>query len=187
MLWTWFEEDKLLSAMGKPRLHTDAEGFFKHEYLWDLLVRRLCLEYEKHRAERPSGTTVIIEFSRGSTHGGYRRAFSQLNPRILSSAVVLYVNVSFGESMRKNRRRFNPQAPHSILEHSLPDDKLRRLYEWDDWPELCVGDSRYLSIGDWKLPYMVFENEEDFTTAGGDRLGARLERCCGKLWRLASR
>ena len=187
MLWTWFEEDKLLSQMGKPRLHTDAEGFFKHEYLWDLLVERLCLEYVKHRAERPSGSSVIIEFSRGSAHGGYRRAFGQLSPRILGSAVVLYVNVSFEESMRKNRRRFNPRAPHSILEHSLPDEKLRRLYELDDWPELCAGDARYLSVGDGKVPYVVFENEEDYTTAGGERLGTRLERCCAALWRLVSR
>jgi len=44
MLWTWFEEDKLLSQMGKPRLHTDEQGYFKHDYLWDLLVRRMCLE-----------------------------------------------------------------------------------------------------------------------------------------------
>ena len=74
MLWAWFEEDRLLSELGKPRLHTDEKGYFKHDYLWDLLVRRLCLEYEKHRAESPTGSSAIIEFSRGNSHGGYRRA-----------------------------------------------------------------------------------------------------------------
>jgi hypothetical protein len=185
MLWTWLEEDKLLSQMGKPRLHTDGEGYFKQDYLWDLLVHRLGLEYEKHRAERRSGSSVIIEFSRGTSHGGYRRAFGQLNPRILDSAVVLYVNVSFEESMRKNRRRFNPQAPHSILEHSLPDEKLRRLYGMDDWSELTAQDTSFLSVGKKQVPYTVFENEEDYTSAGGAQLGSRLEMCCRYLWRLA--
>jgi hypothetical protein len=186
MLWSWFEEDRLLSEMGKPRLHTNEEGYFKQDYLWDLLVRRLCLEYEKHRAERPSGTTVIIEFSRGNSHGGYRRAFQQLSTRILESAVVLYVNVSFQESIRKNRRRFNPQAPHSILEHSLPEEKMRQLYEMDDWAELSSRDSRFLSVGNVQVPYTVFENEEDYTTAGGAKLGRRLSPCCEQLWRLAA-
>ena len=186
MLWTWFEEDKLLSELGKPRLHTDEKGYFKQEYLWDLLVRRLCLEYEKHRAERPEGSSAIIEFSRGNSHGGYRRAFRQLSTRILEKAVVLYVNVSFQESMRKNRRRFNPQAPHSILEHSLPEEKMRYLYEMDDWSELSGRNCDFLSIQDLQVPYAVFENEEDYTSAGGEELGRPLELCCQRLWRLAT-
>ena len=186
MLWTWFEEDKLLSELGKPRLHTDEKGYFKHEHLWDLLVRRLCLEYEKHRAERPEGSSVIIEFSRGDSHGGYSRAFRQLSNRILERAVVLYVNVSFQESMRKNRRRFNPQAPHSILEHSLPEEKMRHLYETDDWSELSRRDPDFLLVKDLQVPYAVFENEEDYTSAGGEELGRPLELCCQRLWRLAT-
>jgi hypothetical protein len=48
MLWTWYEEDHILSqVLGKPRLHTDELGYFKHIYQWDLLVERLSLEYEK--------------------------------------------------------------------------------------------------------------------------------------------
>ena len=185
MLWTWFEEDKLLSRMSRPRMHTDREGYFKHDYLWDLLVSRLCLEYEKHRAERPAGSSVIIEFSRGISHGGYARAFGRLTGQILEAAAVLYVNVSFDESLRKNRLRYNPQAPHSILEHSLPDEKLRHLYEMDDWSELSAGDSRCLSFGNRRVPYTVLENEEDYTTAGGAELGNRLETCFSGLWRSA--
>ncbi len=187
MLWTWFEEDRLLSELGKPRLHIDEKGYFKHEYLWDLLVRRLCLEYEKHQTESAAGGSAIIEFSRGNSHGGYRRAFGQLSTRILEKAVVLYVNVSFQESMRKNRRRFNPQAPHSILEHSLPEEKMRHLYEMDDWFELSGRNRDFLSIQDLRVPFAVFENEEDYTSAGGEELGGPLELCCQRLWRLAAR
>jgi len=42
---------------------------------------------------------------------------------MLKSAAILYVNVSFSESLRKNRKRFNPNKPDSILEHGLPDEK----------------------------------------------------------------
>jgi len=186
MLWSWFEEDKLLGQMGKPRLHTDREGFFKRDHFWDLLVQRLCLEYQKHRAEQAEGSTVIIEFSRGSSHGGYDRAFQQLSTRILERAVVLYVEVSFEESLRKNSRRFNPQAPHSILEHSLPEEKMRRLYGEDDWARFGAQDSGFLSLLNLRVPYAVFANEEDHTSAGGEQLGRPLARCCQRLWELAA-
>lgn len=187
MLWAWFEEDKLLSEMGKPPLHTGGDGYFKEDYLWDLLIRRLCLEYKKRKTEDPSlheGNTVIIEFSRGSEHGGYRRAFEQMSVDVLEAAVVLYLQVSFEESLRKNRRRFNPEAPHSILEHSLPEAKMKRLYGIDDWSELSRSDSRFLLFKDLKVPYSVFENEADFTTTSGEELGRRLAGCFEALWRI---
>ncbi len=47
MLWVWFEEDAILAEMGKPRLHTTDGIDFKANYMWDVLVRRMCLEYNK--------------------------------------------------------------------------------------------------------------------------------------------
>lgn len=187
MLWAWFEEDKLLAEMGIPPLHTGGDGYFKEDYLWDLLIRRLCLEYKKRKTEDPSlheGSTVIIEFSRGSEHGGYRRAFEQMSVDVLEAAAVLYLQVSFEESLRKNHKRFNPEAPHSILEHSLPEAKMKRLYGIDDWSELSRSDSRFLLLKDLKIPYSVFENEADFTTTGGEELGRRLAGCFEALWRI---
>ena len=37
LLWAWFEEDRLLARMGHPRLHTDADEYFRRRYLWDVL------------------------------------------------------------------------------------------------------------------------------------------------------
>ena len=34
------------------------------------------------------------------------------------------VQVSFAESLRKNRKRFNPERPDSILEHAVDEKKL---------------------------------------------------------------
>jgi hypothetical protein len=40
---------------------------------------------------------------------------------------------------------------------------------------------RLLSIRGHRVPYAVFENEDDLTTAGGPRLGARLAQVLGSL------
>ena len=82
MLWTWFEEDALLERMGHPRLHTTVDGYFKYRYLWDLLIERIGLDYQKLMRDF-SGDTVVLEFSRGSEHGGYQSAFDHLSEEIL--------------------------------------------------------------------------------------------------------
>ncbi len=51
MLWAWMEEDQLLEHMGHPRLHTDRDGYFLHQYLWDVLIERIGLEYQKRQRQ----------------------------------------------------------------------------------------------------------------------------------------
>ena len=130
MIWAWFEEDDLLDKMGHPRLYTDSGGHFLRDYFWDLLIERLGLECQKRQRDLPAGsekTTTLIEFSRGREHGGYRSAFSHLSRQILEKSAILYIDVSWEESVRKNKKRFNPEKPDSILEHSLSDEKMERL------------------------------------------------------------
>ena len=187
MLWTWFEEDDILeNEFNKPRLHTDPKGYFKQDYLWNLLIRRLELEYKKRLNDNPGyqqNKTVIIEFSRGAEHGGYTQALNHFSGVILKSACILYVNVSYKESLRKNRLRFNPQRPHSILEHAMPDEKLENLYFEDDWHHLAGLESNFLSLDSCQVPYAVFENEDDITSSHTDLLGARLELTLNHLWK----
>ena len=178
MLWTWFEEDDILEKMGYPRLHSDEEGYFKGEHLWHLLIRRMCFEYQKKVTRIPDyhqKYTTIIEFSRGSEHGGYKEAYQHLSKDVLERMAILYLDVSFSESLRKNRARFNPNEPDSILEHGLPDKKV-------DWHELAKDDPAYIEIQGIKVPYVIFENEDDVTTARGDALGNRLEARLQTLW-----
>jgi hypothetical protein len=188
MLWTWFEEDHILShVLRQPRLHTDDQGDFKYPYLWNLLIERFNLEYEKRLRDAPGffdHTSLLIEFARGSQHGGYAEAFAHLSDALLRQAGVVYVNVSFDESLRKNRRRFNPDRPHSILEHALPDDKLERLYREADWANFSAADPRFLLVRSLRVPYVVFENEDDVTTHQPDLLAARLETVMGQLWEI---
>ncbi len=181
MLWTWFEEDALLERMGYPRLYTTLEGYFKQTYLWDLLIERISLEYEKLLRDFRSDT-IILEFSRGKEHGGHKRAFQHLSAEILKNLAIIYINVPWEESLRKNRLRFNPDRPDSILEHGLPDEKLEKLYRYTDWDALVQDDPKYLAINGQRVPYVVFENADDVTTAQGPALGQRLEDVLNVLW-----
>lgn len=183
MLWAWFEEDHLLDTVfNQPRLHSLPDLNFKHQYLWHLLIERLGLEVRKLTQEGRPDLSMIVEFSRGTEHGGYRQAYDHLPPDFLQRAALLYVNVSFEESLRKNRKRFNPNKPHSILEHGLSDDKLTTLYRQDDFLELTSENPSRLEIKGVRVPYAVFENEDDVTTGKPDLLAARLQDCMERLW-----
>ena len=141
LLWAWFEEDHLLAEMGPSACTpppTATSSGPTCGTCW-------CAGCAWNTTSWPAGTrawhehtTVLLEFSRGSEHGGYARAFAHLSEAVLERLAVLYVRVSFQESLRKNRRRFNPDRPHSILEHALPDEKLARLYGEDDWDQLAA-------------------------------------------------
>jgi hypothetical protein len=188
MLWTWFEEDDILSRkFGLPRLHTDERGYFIFQELWHLLTERLSLDYAKLLRDDPSyheHSTCMIEFSRGTEHGGYVEAFQHLSKEILKRAVILYVRVPYEESLRKNRRRSNPDKPDSILEHGLSDEKMERLYRDDDFASLTPGESGWLEIRGHRVPFAVFPNEDDVTTGKPDQLSARLESVLGELWKM---
>lgn len=184
MLWTWFEEDSILAKLGHKRLHTDDDFSFLYPHLWDVLIERINLEYSKKNRDNPDlhdKKTIIIEFARGTTHGGFERAFTHLSKEIAAKLAILYVNVSWEESLRKNRARFNPDRPDSILEHGLPDEKLEKLYRYVDWEEITANQPGALDIQGVPVPYVVFENEDDVTSQGGELLGNRLEDSLSRL------
>lgn len=187
MLWTWFEEDAILEKiLGKPRIHTNSEGDFLYEYQWHLLIERISIDYAKRLRDVHNyhdRFTSIIEFSRGSEHGGYKAAFPHLSDEILEKAGIVYIDVSYEESKRKNRRRFNPEKPDSILEHGLPDAKLERLYKEIDWKEISAANPEFIDIKGFKVPYVIFNNEPEITDKP-EELGKHLEEILQKLWKL---
>ncbi|MBM4157713.1 MAG: hypothetical protein FJ216_02905 [Ignavibacteria bacterium] len=186
MLWTWFEEDDILEKkFSKPRLHSTPDGYFLHEYLWHLLIERISLDYKKlsRDSKNQKDITYLIEFSRGTEHGGYKEAFKHLSVELLENAALLYVNVPYEESLRKNRKRFNPEKPDSILEHGLPDSKLERLYKGVDFHEIIKGTPTHLNINGINVPYVIFENmpskTDDFKL-----LAPALDDVIGRLWEI---
>lgn len=185
-LWRWFEEDHLLSQMGNKRLYTDEEGYFKETCFWDLLIQMINLEFDKFMRDsaHTNQQTIIIEFSRGKEHGGYKHALPLLSPDILKKLSILYVDVPWEESLRKNRQRFNPEKPDSVLEHSLPDSKLERLYRECDFKEMVNGFQGTVQVNGLKIPYAIFDNHDDVTTARDAALGARLKDVLETLWQI---
>ncbi len=185
MLWTWFEEDALLEQkFGRSRLHTTPEGDFLYEDLWHLLVERMNLDYAKLVRDDPGAAsfTTLIEFSRGTEHGGYRKAYAHLSETILRQAAIFYIDVPYEESLRKNRHRFNPDKPDSILEHGLSDAKLERLYREVDWAQVSAGNPETIAINSIPVPYAVFPNADDVTTALSAIFEQRLQHTLGALW-----
>jgi hypothetical protein len=187
ILWRWFEEDAILAKLGHPRLYTDEDGYFLYTYLWDLLIELISLDYAKKLRDDPGyhdKKTAIVEFARGSEHGGFARAFKHISPEMAERMAILYIDVSWEESLRKNRARFNPDRPDSILEHGLPDEKMETLYRDVDWEEITAEDPHFIEIQGVQVPYVVFENEDDVTTDRGPALARRLQERLGQLWKL---
>ena len=193
ILWERFEDDDMMEEMGEPRLLTDKEFFyegktmpgnvFKGKWFWNFLIKKLNLQYFKMLRNDPAfheKKTLFIEFARGSEHGGFREAFSYLSPQVLDHAAALYIKVDWPESLRKNRRRYNPDRPDSSLQHALEDKKLEMLYRDSDWEEFAA-DPRVLHVGGRKIPYAVFDNMPEKTDRP-EVLGAHLEEVLQKLW-----
>jgi hypothetical protein len=196
ILWERFEDDDIYERHGKPRLISDTrftykgeeyEGYvFKDKFFWNFLIEKFNLEYSKKLRDDPGyhdRRTLLVEFSRGSEHGGFRTAYDYLSDAILEKAATLYINCSWEESLRKNRRRFNPDKPDSVLEHGLEDRKLEMLYKESDWAEFSAASPDFLDVKGRKVPYAVFQNEPEITDKP-DLLGAHLEEVLGRLWSL---
>jgi len=94
-VWESFEIDDILSRHGKPRVWSDEKYWFKDEFIWNLYIERINLEYRKKLARNPhyhDTTTTIIEFARGGDNGIFE-ALRYLHEDILSKAVLMYIRV----------------------------------------------------------------------------------------------
>lgn len=183
-VWETFEIDDLLERLGQPRVFTTRDYYFLGDHLWNLFIERINLEFRKQLARDPGFAgryTSLVEFSRGGERG-FAEAFEHLSDEILSRAGIVYIAVSYEESVRKNRRRFDPRRADSILYHSLPDEKMERYYRTNDWERLSGGaQAGRIRVRGLDVPFAVFDNEPEQT---GDpaKLGPALERACAALW-----
>ncbi len=185
-VWESFEVDDLLERLGQARVFTTKDYYFLGDHVWDLFIERINLEFQKRLARDPALTTketVLVEFSRGGAEG-FAHAFARLSDEILRRAGIVYINVSYEESCRKNRRRFDPAQADSILFHGLPDAKMEFYYRTNDWERLSGGAKvGRIPVRGFEVPFAVFDNEPERT---GDpaQLGPALEETFGNLWAL---
>ncbi len=185
-VWETFEIDDILTKHGRPRIWTDEKYWFKDHFIWNLYIERINLEYRKKLARDPryhETTTTLIEFARGGENGIYE-ALSYLHEEILSKACLMYIRVDYEESVRKNRRRARPGQEHSILYHSLPDEKMEFYYKINDWDKLEAKNPTHIEVKGFKVPYAVFENMPE-KTLDPNLIGEELERVTKKLWEIS--
>ena len=183
-VWETFEIDDLLERLGRPRVFTTKDYYFTGDHLWNLFIERINLEFRKRLArdvEFTTQQTVLVEFSRGGENG-FGEAFSHLADEILGRAGIVYINVSYEESCRKNRRRFDPAQADSILFHALPDEKMEFYYRTNDWERLSGGrKAGRIRIRGFDVPFAVFDNEPERTDDPA-KLGPALEQVFAALW-----
>jgi hypothetical protein len=184
-VWQTFEEDDIRAKHGKPRQNTTPDLLFIDPFIWNLYIEKINLEFRKRLARDPQyldGRTVIIEFARGGENG-FAEAFSFLCDEILQRARIVYIKVSYAESVRKNHKRARTGQEDSILYHSLPDAKMEKYYKTNDWDQLARGkNAGVIQIKDHRVPFAVFENEPEKTDDPA-KLGPALEQVFGQLWR----
>jgi hypothetical protein len=184
-VWETFEIDDILTRHGKPRLWTDERYYFNDHFIWNLYIERINLAYRKKLARTPAyhdRMTILVEFARGGKHG-IHEALHHLHEEILRKASLIYIKVSYEESVRKNRRRARKGEEDSILYHSLPDEKMEFYYERNDWEELAAKDPDRIEVKGFRVPYAVFENEPE-KTLEPVKIGIELEKVTKKLWLL---
>lgn len=164
-IWIWekFEEDDLWEKTSKGRIFSQKCG---ENYglvdgtLFTFMMERFNVEVpKKYRKEQ----TLLIEFSRGGENG-YREALNLLSPEVLKKAAILYIQVSFEESWRRNVARYEEKLKHSILAHMVPRETMEKFYKVDDWKELTgEKETGYIECHGIKVPFVTMLNEPEST------------------------
>jgi hypothetical protein len=185
-VWQTFENDAIRQSMGLGRRDTDDALYFLDDRIWDFFIERIDLDLRKKLARDPlllERHTVMMEFARGGENG-FANAFQHLSDDALVHAAILYIDVSFEESLRKNRRRYRPEQADSILYHSLEDAKMERYYRDNDWEHLSEGhDEGFIMAKGHQVPFAVFHNEPE-KTLDPELLGAALRDVTDRLVKL---
>ena len=183
-LWDACVDDDAREAKREPRLFSErvpegynitAPGFrggLVHRFNETIAERYLSVPsfYE-------SGT-VLIEFARGRDDG-FRKSLEQFEPAILKRAAILYIQVSFEESYRRNSARYQQAQKESILFHKVPDRDMYGFFRENDWAEMTAGaPDGTLMLSGVSVPFVSMPNEPESTDPAvlGPRYGAALNR-----------
>ena len=184
-VWETFELDDLMTRFKQPRIWSDEKYWFKDQYVWDLYMERMALDYKKKVLKDPAyhdKMTTLVEFARGGENA-IHHALTFHTDEMLRKASLMYIKVPYEESVRKNRKRARPGQEDSILYHSLPDEKMEFYYKTNDWEQLTAKDPKFIEVKGHKIPYCAFENMPE-KTMDLTLIAPELERVTKKLWSL---
>jgi hypothetical protein len=122
--------------------------------------------------------TLLIEFARG-VDDGFRESLQRFQPEVLARAAILYIEVSFEESYRRNSARYRPGREESTLFHKVPDRDMLGYFRDNDWARVTGGARHgYLELSGVCVPFVSMNNEPESTDPGvlGERYAAALGR-----------
>lgn len=182
ILWQLFLEDDLWERVGRGRLHSRMAGenyAVADDHVWPFLTLRLIEEL----TQRPAGPgeTVIVEFARGGPEG-YWKALGFFPSSILREAALLYLDVPFEESWRRNLARYDRARRDGILTHSVPREEMERTYATDDWKALAPKGQGHLELGEIGVPYVTVLNVPEPLTP--EEFARRFQPAFEALWGL---
>ena len=189
-LWKKFEEDDVWEKVAGKRLYSKIS---EHAYvvnsseLVEFLMEKFNYEVEQKflsNKEFYNDSSVFIEFARGSKQdGGYKKALGLLSKELLERAAILYIDVSYEESRRRNQARYEEKLKHSILAHKVPEEDFVRFSSETDWPQLTEEKgSGYLEMNDLKVPFVTMHNEPELLP--GPEIAERYKTALNKLFDL---
>lgn len=186
-LWEKFMEDNIWEKAGYERRYSfagDNPGLNeKGARLFDFCLAKFNAEVAKHYLANENfyrDGTLFLEFSRGG-EGAYSHALSKLSPAILKQSVILFVLVSYEESLRRNEARYQEKLQHSVLAHKVPDLTMQLYYQTHDWLSLTKNQpSGLLAVQGIQVPFATMNNEPEITDAV--LLGRRYGKALDQLW-----
>jgi len=129
------------------------------------------------------GGTLLIEFARGQPDG-FRESLERFDPDILRRGAILYINVSFEESYRRNSARYKKGQEESTLFHKVPDRDMFGFFLHNDWDEMTGGrpDGR-IDLAGVSVPFVSMPNEPESSDPGV--LRERYSQALGRLMDLS--
>ena len=178
-LWEKFIEDDMWESIGRTRRFSKAieGGYIQTDGndLHDFLIARFNMEMAKHLSEPGihDEYTFFLEFSRGLADGGYQHAYELLSDQVLERAAIVYIQVSYEESRRRNAER----------PHPLPEASLVRFSAETDWESLTQGEpAGYIELRGFHVPFVTMNNETRLSDPQAQR--ARYSSALQQLMRL---
>jgi hypothetical protein len=184
-LWDACVEDDRREARGEPRLVSERvpEGHnITRDGFRGSLVNRFNDTILGTYLSRPGfydDGTLLIEFARG-IGDGFGSSLARFHPDILRRGAILYIEVSFEESYRRNDARYRKGQEESILFHKVPDRDMYGFFRDNDWAALTGGaPDGWLTIAGIRMPFVSMPNEPESTDPA--ELGARYAAALGRL------
>jgi hypothetical protein len=184
-LWQACVDDDAREARGEPRQVSERtpEGYnitrpgFRGS-LVDRFNEVISSRYLASPAFYRDGS-LLVEFARG-VGDGFGESLQRFRPEILGRAAILYIEVSFEESCRRNSARYRAGQEESTLFHKVPDRDMLGFFRDNDWARITSGARHgYLELSGVRVPFVSMNNEPESTDPAV--LRARYAAALGRL------